>query len=352
MKLTTIGPALAAAIAALAAVATPAQASQPSAASDVLDAFGHHRIVALGQVHDLRQEDDFILRLVRHPRFARTVDSVVVEFGNARYQGLVDRYVAGGDVPLAALKPVWRDLVATSGAMHDGPARFFVAVRRVNGALPRSRRVRVALGDPAFDWRTLRRASQFERAAGQRDQVFATATEREARGGRRVLLLSGYMHFVRGLPLRFAEENAVRILERGAAGRVWIVLPYAGTPAGQQAFERRFIAPRPQVAIRLITGALGTLPADRFLAPPPVGNGTGNPYRGIELRSVADELISFGRCSQLRASAIGEASLRDRAYRREVDRRSRILTGRPFVLPPAVPTNVPYCPMSGGEEQS
>jgi hypothetical protein len=360
--------ALATTIATLAAVATPASAAQPtvpsaeptapsaqpsaspaqsSAAAGLLDAFGRRRIVALGQVHDLRQQDEFILRLMRHPRFARTVDSVVVEFGNARYQALVDRYVAGGDVPLDALKPVWRDLVATAGAMHDGPARFFAAVRGVNRTLPRGQRVRVALGDPAFDWLRLRRASQFEQAVGQRDKVFAAAAEREARGGRRVLLLSGFMHLVRGLPLRFAGETAVRILERRAPGRVWIVLPYAGTPTDREAFERRFVAPGPRAAIRLITGALGRRPADRFLAPPPVGGGMGNPYRGLELRSVADDLISFGRCSELRHTAIPETSLRDRGYRREVDRRSRILTGRPFVLPPAYPAHAPYCPMAG-----
>src|SRR5215211_5909258 len=87
---------LAATIAAI-APATPAIAAPPAAAtaSALLDAFATHQIVALGQVHDLRQEDDFILDLLRHPRFAATDDSIVVEFGNARYQSRVDRYIAG-----------------------------------------------------------------------------------------------------------------------------------------------------------------------------------------------------------------------------------------------------------------
>ena len=82
---------LAVAAAAIAAIAptTPAIAAPTPAdatASALLDAFATHQIVALGQVHDLRQEDDFILDLLHHPRFAATVDSIVVEFGNARYQ--------------------------------------------------------------------------------------------------------------------------------------------------------------------------------------------------------------------------------------------------------------------------
>src|SRR5215216_1582017 len=98
---------LAATIAAI-APATPANAAPPAAdatASALLDAFATHQIVALGQVHDLRQEDDFILDLLRHPRFAATVDSIVVEFGNARYQSRVDRYIAGRPRRRRALLP-------------------------------------------------------------------------------------------------------------------------------------------------------------------------------------------------------------------------------------------------------
>ena len=58
------------------------------------DIKGHH-IVALGQAHELRQEDDFIVDLLRHPRFATTVDSIVVEFGNARYQRRATRRPPG-----------------------------------------------------------------------------------------------------------------------------------------------------------------------------------------------------------------------------------------------------------------
>src|SRR4051812_41901942 len=77
---------LAVAAAAIAAIAptTPAIAAPTptdATASALLDAFATHQIVALGQVHDLRQEDDFILDLLHHPRFAETVDTIVVEFG-------------------------------------------------------------------------------------------------------------------------------------------------------------------------------------------------------------------------------------------------------------------------------
>jgi erythromycin esterase-like protein len=119
--------AIASALLAPAAHAAPAPGgASATAQSALLDAFADHRIVALGQAHGLRQQDDFILALLRHPRFAATVDSIVVEFGNARFQGLADRYVAGGDVTLRALRPVWRDQVgaAPDGVADEGPARL------------------------------------------------------------------------------------------------------------------------------------------------------------------------------------------------------------------------------------
>jgi hypothetical protein len=140
--------------------AHPSSGSATSATTALLEAFRHHRIVGLGLAHGLRQEDDFVVRLLRHPRFAATVDSIVVEFGNARFQALADRYVAGGDVSPKALTPVWRDMVgaAPDGVADEAPARFFAAVRRLNQTLPANRRIRVALGDPAFDFRTPARA--------------------------------------------------------------------------------------------------------------------------------------------------------------------------------------------------
>ena len=261
---------LAATIAAI-APATPAMAA-PTAAdatvSALLDAFATHQIVALGQVHDLRQEDEFILDLLRHRRFADTVDSIVVELGNARFQSRVDRYIAGRHVARRALQHAWRDTVGTAPGDHDGAAPFYLAVRRLNRTLPRSDRIRVRLGDPALDWSKVWRAGQLFRAGGRRDAVFASAAEREAQAGRRVLLLSGFGHFLRSGPGGRETGNALERLERGAPGRVWTVLPYGGVPKQQDDFERRFISPLPPVAMQPLTGELGDLPANRLLQRP------------------------------------------------------------------------------------
>ena len=59
----------------------------------ILDAFRSHAIVALGEgLHGNEQGHAFRLTLIRDPRFAVTVNDIVVECGNAKYQDLMDRF--------------------------------------------------------------------------------------------------------------------------------------------------------------------------------------------------------------------------------------------------------------------
>ena len=56
----------------------------------------------LGEIHESRQEHELLRKLIVAPGFADKVNDIVVEFGNSRYQGVADRYVAGENVPTEA----------------------------------------------------------------------------------------------------------------------------------------------------------------------------------------------------------------------------------------------------------
>ena len=53
------------------------------AVTGLLAAFTDYPLVALGEAHWLQQEADLIGHLIQHQDFARTVQIIVVEFGNA-----------------------------------------------------------------------------------------------------------------------------------------------------------------------------------------------------------------------------------------------------------------------------
>jgi len=164
------------------------------------------------------------------------------------------------------------------------------------------------------------------------------------------------MHLVRVPPTLFEPDNALRILERGAKHRVWAIVPYSGGARGQDDFERRYISKWPPIAIRALTGTLGAQPADRILpewaTPEPAADQPARPDTALALRSIGDALISFGTCSRLRTTKFSLAQYREPAYRAELNRRSRILTGRPFVTPPAKLSDAPYCPTIAGQNDA
>src|SRR4051812_37298087 len=120
----------------------------------VLNAFTSHRVVALGEgAHGNNQGHAFVLALIRDQRFPEVVSDIVVEFGNSRYQKLIDRFENGESVPEPELQRVWQDTTQPF-ATFDLPiyAEFFQAVRAINQGLPKEKRVRVWLGEPPIDW--------------------------------------------------------------------------------------------------------------------------------------------------------------------------------------------------------
>jgi hypothetical protein len=81
----------------------------------LLDLFERFPLVALGEMHGVEQGADFILEVVRHPLFAKRVNAIVVEFGNAFHQPIADAYVAGGDVPTSTVRRIWHDFAGAAG---------------------------------------------------------------------------------------------------------------------------------------------------------------------------------------------------------------------------------------------
>jgi Haem-binding uptake, Tiki superfamily, ChaN len=207
----------------------------------ILDAFRAHPVVALGEDHGNEQGHAFRLALIRDPRFAANVNDVVVEFGSARHQDLMDRFVRGDDVSDEALRHVWQDTTQISG-VWDRPIYedFYRAVRALNASLPRERQLRVLLADLPVDWDVARRTPPTpgeRRLFGQpvkyslegsmnRDRHAADIVQREVLARyRRALVIFGDMHLTR------RGGSIVDLLERDAESRVFTI---------QNATRRRF----------------------------------------------------------------------------------------------------------------
>ena len=87
--------------------ARPAVPLEPVAA--LLDALESHDVVALGDPHGDERAHAFRLALIRDAQLVAAVDDIVVEWGNALYQDVIDQYVNGADVSLEDLRPAWQN---------------------------------------------------------------------------------------------------------------------------------------------------------------------------------------------------------------------------------------------------
>ena len=229
-------------------VATPDPIASP-AVDGVLAMYADVSIVAIGERHGWSLQHDLFAQLVCDPRFAETVDDIVVEFGNARLQPILDAYVNGDEVTAAELASVWRESTQRSGVWEDPVyVTFFGLIRSVNAHLPADDRIRVLAGDPPIDYRTVTDFSEcsdqvptcYDYWIQRRDQSFTEVVAREVIAkGRTALLIAGAGHFMR----REGPEqppSIAQILEANHATRTFVVVPHLGFGAADPVSEARF----------------------------------------------------------------------------------------------------------------
>jgi hypothetical protein len=268
----TIGILTVTAAVAAAQVASSRRPPDPVGAIDgILDAFRSHAIVGVPDAHGDAHVHAFLLSLVRDPRFVQTVDDIVVEFGNARYQDVVDQFVRGGDVPYESLRRAWRDSTQPSIAADLSTYEEFLrVVRDVNASARPGRQLRVLLGDPPIDWEKIHTKDEHFKFVEMRDAHPAAVLQLEVIAKqRRALLVYGTGHLQRRNVLSNFEmddwraETIVSLVERAGPTRVFTV-----AQANPAAIASEVTAWRAPSLAPLRGTTLGSVDAARYFGPP------------------------------------------------------------------------------------
>ena len=303
----------------------------------ILDALESHDLVALDEGrHGNEQAHRLRLELIRHPRFARNVNDIVVEFGNARYQDVMDRYIRGDDVPARELRRAWWD--TTQHAVWDVPIfeEFFHAVRQVNRSLAKDRQLRVLLADPPIDWSGVRTAPDHFKWLRMRDTHGAELIQREVLARkRRALVIFGAMHLQRKNisanyePLDGAE-TVISILDRAGAAKIFTIrTPTEAEPPWLQAEMASWPVPS---LVRLRRTRLGRLDAAEFWSSEmprfAIVDGKPSPlprerWRVLPMDEMFDALLYLGPAATITTVKLPAALCGDPAYRQM--RRDRML---------------------------
>ena len=199
------------------------RAAATPAADYLASAFERFPLVAFSEPrHGAGGTREFLTSLVRHPRFAGTVHDIVVEFGNARYQDLADRYVAGEPVPRERLKQIWENTTVATGVwtapMYEG---MLSEIRSFNSTVPPHKQVRVLLGDPPIDWSAVQGPAD-EDMNDWRDAHFAWVVQEQVmKKGRRALLWIGGAHLSRQVMF---PNSLIHLLDRRFPGQTLVAL--------------------------------------------------------------------------------------------------------------------------------
>jgi hypothetical protein len=120
---------------------------QPAAQYITL-AFRTRPLVAFSEPgHGVSGTSEFFASLIRHPGFAGTVNDIVIECGNARYQNIADRYFAGESIRRDEIRQIWENTTVVSGVWQQPMYEEILAdFRAFNMMLPERQRIRVAWG--------------------------------------------------------------------------------------------------------------------------------------------------------------------------------------------------------------
>jgi hypothetical protein len=309
---------LASAASAAAAAERPAAPADPTTV--ILNAFRTHSIVALGEgQHWNLQGHRYRMSLIRDPRLAMAVNDIVVEFGDARYQEVIDRYVAGADVPSDELRHVWEDTTMTN-TVFDMPIyeELFRAVREVNRSLPAGKRFRVLLGDPPMDWATSPTGDEILDSMYGRNAFAADLIRKEVLArNRRALLLYADGHLLRKgeetvpdwmVVKRKPEEPLVSQLEKTHPGVIFNI--GAPTHADLGKFE-------PSVANWHVPSIV--LLKDTTLGAAPFGavyDLNGPEFQNVRMHDQFDALLYLGPPSSITFSELSKSRCADENYMR------------------------------------
>lgn len=188
----------------------------------ILAAFDKYEVLGIDAAHGNKDLDDLSLHVVRDPAFPGKANDIVVECGNSLYQGDLDQYIAGDDVPLSEVQQVWCNTTASMCSVSGFYETLFPLVRRINQKLPPAKRLRVLAGNPPLEWSKVKDQSE---VMLDRDANVASVMEKEVLPKhRKAIMLFGTFHlFHSNNTAPIGLESAVECYERNYPGVTLVI---------------------------------------------------------------------------------------------------------------------------------
>ena len=329
------------------AIAPPPQVSSTDAiphaeaVGEILRILDSVPLVAIGDLHGAAEEGAFYQRLIRHPQFPAKVDDLILELGNELYQGIADRYVNGESVPVDSVRMIWEKttqgpLITATAPMYTS---MFDAVREVNAKLPRGQRVRILLGDPAVEWKTVTREQLWSIHTRRGDRMRELARDSVVGKDRRGIMIAGFRHLARQRQPSGSDDSKWGELSE----KVFVIRPHDGFGGASARHEPSIDSIAPGSLVRLRDTFIGDLevddvdrstPAPGAAPAPSAGNQVPPGMRAVNagrrLEDIADGYLYVAPFRSMTFSRPDIERIRsDKARLDDLHRMSCLMIGRP-----------------------
>ncbi|MCY0965886.1 hypothetical protein [Parathalassolituus penaei] len=271
-------------------------------------------LIAIGDVHGSDLPLRYVMNALTDDAVFNSTNDIVVEWGNARFQALADRYLLDGeDIPINELRSIWRDTLFFMAWQYQVYEDFLVNLHELNQR--GDHKIRLVLAEPAFDWVLLDHA-EWQTLVDSREQHYADVIQQQVLAQHRQgLLLFGTFHNLR-VPVTLVGDSQptcmlVCLLEQQQTqSSVFSVFTHMnGKPLGST-----------PGLIDLQSNALG----QKTLAE--VTGGRTAAGESSQMNRVADAYLYLG--PDPRNATISKAVTEDRDWQQEVMRRAQIVGGR------------------------
>lgn len=286
-----------------------------------MKALEEYPIVGIADLRGCVEVHAFIKELILGGPLIGKINDIIVDFGNPRFQPVLDRFVLSGEmVPRAVLRHVWDDTTESLDLTFDSPVyqEFFDAVRSVNLTLSPKQKIRVVLGDSPVDWDHVRNKNDLDSFLGQmRSETLADKVNAVLSEGRRALLITAAREqFRSGTP-----GNARSLLEKQHPGQFISILPQGrfGAADTYKKIEAMESSWQPNTIARI---------KDTALAEVKTSGDSGSPALG----DAVDAILYVGPSDALTRLYPWALIFQDNEYWDELSRRSRAVNAELFRL--------------------
>jgi hypothetical protein len=307
----------------------------------MMEALKKYPLVVMGEIHNRPTYWAFNSELLRDPAFAQAVGTIYMELPS-NHQGTIETFLASDTCRNELVVQMLRDFFEL-GWPCKPTLEFFIAVWEVNQKLPSDKKLRIRLVDMQRPWEKIQKREDWRAYDVDRDLFMAQnilADRRTCPDRRNGLFIVGMGHAKEGLrcsdqttPYRSAGWH----LRQSLGDQLFTVFQHApvmtnrGATSGRlalglidSAFARLHDRP---VAFTLLEGPFGKLPFDGMPDEEAYGTFADGYDAYLYLTPLEDEILS----------PLIEEFYSDK-FMPEIDRRYRLMYGRPLFRDVPMPT--------------